>query len=271
MLTEAKPLDDARYMRAHLAFRERSTQRTLMLDWLAAEIAAARPAGAPLRLLSVGSGAGVLDAPLVARLQAGGPVDFVGVDPNLEENAVCRARMAEALAPGSRARIVDGVIEEFETDARFDAVIAVHCFYYSADIRRALERTVSLIAPGGALFALVAPDNALSEFFRKATLRLKGFEPCLSGALSAQLAALGLEVARATLDARVDLTAMAADEEPAASLLTDFIIHADLSACAPEVRAALRAEILSFSYRARGRTFVPHPVDALIAQRPGAG
>jgi hypothetical protein len=71
-------------------FRERSSQREVLLDWLRRRLLEHRSnRAAPYRLLSVGSGTGSLDAPLIEGLQGVGPVEFVGVDPNALENEPC--------------------------------------------------------------------------------------------------------------------------------------------------------------------------------------
>lgn len=255
-------------MTSHLAFRTRSTQGTALAEWLNGTLVAFRgDAADPFRLLSVGSGTGILDGPVVAALQGAGPVTFVGIDPNRAENEMCRTAVGNVLAAGSSCTVIDGIIEEYEIEAPFDALSAVHIFYYSPDMTGVLKTCLAALKPGGRFFILNAPNNALSAFFAETTQHLRGFAPCLSDRLVDELEALGARVSVETVPGRVDISALDAPESETAGLLIDFIIHADTRNCPEEVREAYRRKLLDLSYVEEGTRWLPHNVDGIIAER----
>lgn len=264
-----RSLDPARYMDAHVLFRNRSTQRRELYGWLRRELLAHRADRRDVyAVLGVGSGTCVLDAALVDDLQHIGPVRFVGVDPNTHENETCRARMTSVVRGRSTARVVDRTIEEFDAGgARFDAVTAVHAFYYSAEPDTALRQALAPLAQDGAVFLLSAPDNALSSLFVETSLELHGFAPCLSDRMESALQRAGFRTRLEHIPAVVDVTPLCSPGDPEGELLLDFIVHADTRACTCGARERYRERVLELSSDVAGRAIVPHPVHGLVATR----
>lgn len=267
--TGIRPLEPARYMEAHVLFRSRSTQRRELHGWLRRELLTHRGDRREVyAVLGVGSGTCVLDAALVDDLQDVGPVRFLGVDPNAPENETCRARMASVLRRGSTARVVESTIEEFDAEgAVFDAVTAVHAFYYSPEPEVMLRRAVAPLARDGALFLLSAPDNALSSLFVETSLELYGFAPCLADRMELELRRAGFRTRVDHIQAFVDVTPLRTPGDPAGDLLLDFIVHADTRGCTCGERERHRERVLALSSDVAGRAIVPHPVHGLAATR----
>ena len=64
---------------------------------------------------------------------------------------------------GDRARFVQGLIEDFDTDERYDTILFAHVLEHVVDPAAALRRLGELLAPGGRLFLVVPNAEAASR------------------------------------------------------------------------------------------------------------
>lgn len=64
---------------------------------------------------------------------------------------------------GDRARFVECLIEDFETDERYDTILFAHVLEHVVDPVVALRKLKSLLAPGGRLFLVVPNAEAASR------------------------------------------------------------------------------------------------------------
>jgi SAM-dependent methyltransferase len=99
------------------------------------------------RVLDVGGGEATYLAPLAAR---GGAVEYVCVDPDA-------GRLAALATRWPTARFVVGVAEELPADlGTFDHVLFLRSYNHLVDPRRALDRALARLRPGG---SVVVVDN----------------------------------------------------------------------------------------------------------------
>lgn len=190
------------------------------------------------------------------------------MDPNGLENEVCRAQLSRAVRSGSTARVVESTIESFDAaGVTFDAVLAVHAFYYSPDPDLMLRRAIDPLARDGAAFFLSAPSSPLSQLFVETSRELYGFAPCLSDQLECSLRRLGFRVRVDRIPAILDVTALQSPGDPDADLLLDFIVHADTRGGVSGARERYRDRVLEMSSEVAGCNVVPHPVDGLTVLR----
>lgn len=102
--------------------------------------------------LQVGCAHGDQTSLLIERF---GAVTVVEGAPEFVE--VARARV------GDGARFVQGLIEEFETEERYDTILFAHVLEHVIDPIVALRKLRSLLAPGGRLFLVVPNAEAASR------------------------------------------------------------------------------------------------------------
>lgn len=155
-----RPLGDARYVDAHRAFEQASSQQAQIRQRIEAEAQRlVQPHGSPLDVLSVGCGCGLLDRPLLTHL-ADEIASFTGVDPNPTAVAHCRRAVGTDRLPPSHvdcARLAD-----FEPSQRYDLIYCSHVFYYVDDRAAALRKMRSMLQPDGTLVIVHAPKAALN-------------------------------------------------------------------------------------------------------------
>ncbi len=260
------PLEDEAYVRAQRAFRAATTQQAVILADVLARVREAAAGRDQVSLLSVGCGSGLLDLPLLGHLlEEHVRVRYVGVDPN---PVACRAlRLGLArLGDGLEGDVVCRGFEEAALGESFDAVVLVHVLYYDADPTRLLARALECVGERGRLLVYSAPENGLSQLFKRATQQLHGFEPWLTPQTRAALERLGCRprcerrVAELRLASPDDATGAVSDE------ILDFVLHADARSLSRADRARIVRYLEGVSLDGRGDRTVPHAFDVLVVE-----
>lgn len=252
-LRAVHPVD---YARGHALFEARSDQRQAIIGWLDTQLGA-HPTDAPLSVLSVGCGAGEVDAPLAARAAArarpGVALRWDGIDPHAPSVAAFAAAVSRA-APGVQVGQLACTFAEVDTDERYDVVTFVHSMYYVPDVAAALRHAVSLLAPGGRLLVLHAPLGALNELAAALAPETNGHPQWWSDTVAEELRRLEVDVELEELDAQVDLTGCGTADRA----LLDFTVQAELT---DEARPAVFAALHAAALPGPGLR-LPHPVVA---------
>lgn len=259
-----KPLafDSQSYMDAHLNFRNNLTnQGQLMQDALYdAILRRIKEKGlVHLRLASIGSGTGIIDAPLVARLAAHLPVQYVGIDPNIYEIAMAKENfMAQGI---NDAVFHHNLIENVDLGAlgQFDVVIMVHVTYYSADIAPMLSAANHMIGANGLLLNIASTDNPQNQLFVETTRAIHGHTPTLAGDYVAGVVALDHDYWQQEINARILLDDYFADPSSDASWqFLDFFLHADSRSIRDGLIARYRQTIEAASVTTDEGIILPH-------------
>ena len=265
------PLDEARYVEAHRAFEQASTQQSRIRCVIEAEAQRLLREGHDgLDVLSVGCGCGTLDAPLLTHL--GAHVDsFVGVDPNPVALDQCREAL-EAGTPPPDYQLECTRIEDVRSDRRYDLIYCSHVFYYvdapSAvlDTLRALRRDTGTLviahAPKGRLNAFAQafwPGQGPDDDFYAPALRRLLFQNGNAAPVSHKIDA---RFPRALFD----------DATPQGTLLLEFLIQAQWAPLSAEVKTHV-ADYLDQSAGAGSSSprHLPHPATTFAIRGTAAG
>jgi 2-polyprenyl-3-methyl-5-hydroxy-6-metoxy-1,4-benzoquinol methylase len=83
--------------------------------------------------------------------------DVTVVEPVREFLEMTRAKV------GERARLVEALLEDFETEARFETILFSHVLEHVEDARGALAKLGGLLSPTGRLFVVVPNGEAASR------------------------------------------------------------------------------------------------------------
>ncbi|MDQ1648320.1 MAG: hypothetical protein QOG60_377 [Frankiaceae bacterium] len=272
------PLAPDDYKRDHALFEARSDQRGLVVDWLTRAVA--DRADGPTCVLSIGCGDGSVDVRLAEALASGGcPVDYVGVEPHAPSAEEFRNRLG--LVPGVTAHAAVVPFREFSHRAvpsrpgcrpapeRFDIITAVHSLYYVADLRSALRDAYRLLAPGGMLVVLHAPQGTLNELVG---VLAPGPPQEFSQAVATALAAEGLPVERGRIEACVDRSPGPATVEPETAPVDPAdarrALHFAVQAVLPDELHALVVEALRAAAMPGRPLRLPHPLDTFVVRAP---
>lgn len=250
-------LSPERYALAHAAFEDRSTQRSVIADWLTARL---RRRAYRTAVLSVGCGDGRLDAGVAARVSAGrsAPLQLDGLDPH-QPNAVQFLSRVGAL-PGVDASAWIGTADAFAAHRSYDVVLAVHSLYYAVDLPSVLIRLRAALRPAGELVLLLAPLGDLNMVAGALAPDTGGHRQWWSHDLADALSEVGTTGDRTTLRGVLRLDDCLDPTNETGRAILDFTPQAAL----PE---ALRVPVLDhlISVRLPGQGLaLDHPVDAWV-------
>ena len=259
-------LSDVRYHETHERFEAASNQRALILDWL--EDFADRnvfPQNRRMHLLSVGCGGGVMDR-RITRIFAEhvSGLSLVGVDPNPEHTRAFRQQFADQ---GFDTDAFTGLFEDFESDVAFDIIHFVHCLYYFEHIEPELDNAFRMLAPGGAMIVLQAPNKALNHLADRIWKKQFDQSAWYSDDVAAALERLNIDFRVHRIDAEVDVTECFRTGSRTGVDILDFIVQADTRQFSDALQSSLRDSLRSICRQQGRRLLCSHPVDAIVARR----
>jgi len=263
---ELEALSDGRYHVTHERFESASNQRALIIDWLQRVADATTfPAHRPTRLLSVGCGGGVMDQRITnVFAEHVAALTLNGVDPNPEHARAFEALFAER---GFTVDVFTGRFEDYRPDITFDVVHLVHCLYYFEHIGPELRNAVDMLAPGGIMIILQAPNEDLNHLADRVWKKQFNQSAWYSNDVLAALEPLGLATHKQRLTAHVDVTECFEPGNPAGIEILDFIIQAETGKFSPPFQARLRESLRAICHVRGNRLLAEHPVDAIVCRK----
>ena len=263
-------LDDRRYVEAHRAFEQASTQQSQIRQHLEAEATQLIQSGrSPLSVLSVGCGCGMLDRSLLAHLSD--HIDtFVGVDPNPTAVAHCKQMLSsESTLPPTRIECAR--FEDFQSDRRYDFIYCSHVFYYVDDRAAAFQQMCSLLRDRGTLVIAHAPKtamNALAQVFWSEHEQADFFDDDLHRLIEAHWPS---PAASHPIAAGIPRT-LFSDDTPQGTLLLEFLIQAEWTPLPSPVKDRVQSYIDRHSQSLpNGGSVLPHPATTFTLRRTHTG
>ena len=166
---------------------------------------------ARLSICSVGSGTGLFEIPMLARLsQTGIAMDrFVGIEPSEPACAVLESRLKAAAPPGLAYQIIAELFETFETDERFDVVLLNHVVeYLPDDALRWIEKSIGLLEAGGSVLMFSPTRGGINRPYEVIRTELTGKPPVFAEDMECILDEAAIAFAKETMIATCDISAL---------------------------------------------------------------
>ena len=264
-LDDATKLSDKEYMQAHLAWRGVSEQQIKMLGWFKSYFATFQYSGnKPFRVLSIGSGTGILDEKLLAFLKKVilQDIEYDGCDPNAEECRDFIRRMSGLEDHRTTVNVHNTVIQEFSGQG-YDLIIGVHVLYYDKECTLILEIAKQKLSNNGSAIFLNAPDQPLSKYFRYTMAKLYGITPLLSPEIVDYLDESGINYWLETISARANIKGCFIDA-PDAERLLSFICHGNVALLSKKDKQRYLYDLMQHCEENEGSLYIKHNVDAFV-------
>ncbi len=270
---EQKPprgqLSDERYDQAHELFERSSDQQSKILAWLEEVFSSYFTSLDPLRILSVGCGSGILDNPLIRSLAARSKqIIYTGVDPN---GSACRRfrndfdalRLANVQLDLREQRV-----EAVCPSQRFDLILAVHSLYYVANPAATLDFLLRLVAPGGQLVVIQAPEAELNQLANHFWYQHADSAIWFSDRVARHLSECRLRFFQRRIDGWVDVAPCFVIGCPRGKMMLDFILQTDCRHLEDHIVQLCRRYLRAASRPENDRLLAAHPTDAFIIEPP---
>lgn len=190
-------------------------------------------------------------------------LSLLGVDPNSEHT---RAFERQFASEGFETEVFTGLFEQLDVEQRFDVIHFVHCLYYFEHIEPELRKAFGMLAPGGALVVLQAPNEALNHLADRVWKKQFAHSAWYSDDVAAAFERMDIGFRVHRIEAEVDVSECLDPESEIGIDILDFIVQADTRQFSAAFQASLRDSLRSIS-RQRGRRWLcAHPVDAIVAR-----
>lgn len=254
-------LADPYYSQSNAMFRRATNQTEVMLDRLADH---ARDRGR-LTILSVGSGVGLFELPMLTRLGEEGitVARFVGVDPSAHATAVLGRKLADRYK-ALDFELVATPFETYDTEARFDIVLFNHVFEYLAgDPLTWIGKSLGLLADAGNVLVFSPNRGGINQIYHEVFAELVGEPPLFADDIEVMLGGSGIAFSMESMMAACDVSALQrTGEDPEKLMLLSFLTQRDCREVMPEVRERYIEYYLSL--RRPGESSIPHPVTLFV-------
>jgi SAM-dependent methyltransferase len=255
-------LPEPYYSEAQEVFRKATNQTELMLDHLVAHV----PDLERLSVLSVGSGVGLFEMPMLSRLHRDGhPVSrFVGIDSSAHACAVLETKLQEAGWAGLDFAVIATPFEAYMPTQRFDLVVFNHVFEYLPGEPVAwAHKATELLAAGGRVLIFSPNRGGINQIYEEEFIEHLGAPPFFADDIERVLQSEGDAYAMESVEAACDLSLLLRDgEDPEQTKLLSFLTQRDCRGIPAELRQRYVDYYLSL--RPPGSNSSPHPATLLV-------
>jgi SAM-dependent methyltransferase len=258
-------LSDERFDVTHETFERSSSQQQLVLKTLKELIDTHEGPSGTLRILSVGCGSGILDNQLISALASStGTFEYTGVDPNPVACHRFRENFKKLALPNVKLEVKTEAVESLSINEPFDVIQLTHALYYFKDPADTLEKLRRLLAPGGKLIIVHAPNEYLNQLSECFWSHHAEQDIWFSNRLEEHLVKQGIEFTSHRIHGEVDVTRCFEKGCPHGEKLLDFITQSDCRESDAEVRARCLHFLKKIS-RVDGESLkVGHPADVFV-------
>ena len=254
-------LSEPYYSACNEVFRRSTNQARLMLKEMERLCAHQQH----LSILSVGSGAGLFEIPMLKMLQDGDVQigQFVGVDISTHACLVLAERMEAEFASGMAYKIVCSPFEDFTTNQDFDIVLHNHAFeYLRGSPGPWLRASQDMLTPDGNVVIFSPDRGGINGIYEELAHEPGGWSPIFADDIEASLKSEGTRFKKKTLAGECDITLLwESDSHPDKIKLLSFLTQRDCTEAPLDERERYIEYFLSL--RQTGGT-IPHPTTMFI-------
>jgi SAM-dependent methyltransferase len=258
-------LSDDRFDVTHETFERSSSQQQLVLKTLKELISNHEASPGALRILSVGCGSGILDNQLISALaSSAGTFEYTGVDPNPVACHRFREEFKNLALENVKLNVKTETVESLNINEPFDIIQLTHALYYFKDPADTLEKLRSLLALGGKLIIVHAPNECLNQLSECLWSHHAEQDIWFSESLEEHLVKQDIEFTSHRIHGEVDVTQCFEDGCPHGENLLDFITQSNCRESGGEVRARCLHLLKKFC-RVDGESLkIEHPADVFV-------
>jgi SAM-dependent methyltransferase len=247
------PLSGEYYVECNDVFRRTTNQSKQML----AEMRSFAQGRSELRILSVGSGVGLFEIPMLRMLEDR-VASFDGVDVNEHACRILQEKLDKEFGTGLDFKVEHRSFQKYRTDHRFEIVLFNHTFeYLSGDRLSWIQKSRDLLVGSGNVLIFSPNRGGINRFYEEV------FAPCFSEDLDQLLTHIGMEHSTTAIEGSCDVTLLTGNgEDPDKVRLLSFLTQADCRDLPPAKQRDLADYYLSLS--GDETSIIPHPATLFV-------
>lgn len=262
-------LSGKRYDQSHEFFERASNQQALILDFLRQLVSSSFANKPVLKILSVGSGSGILDNPFIESIAPlAGRVEYTAVDPN--EVACLRFQRSfdELKLQNVHLRLLHDCVESLAPTDCFDIILVVHSLYYFADPAETLNALLAQRATQGRLVVIQAPEAELNRLAKCFWSHHVEDDIWFSDCVANHLVEQDIDFSQQRLDGKVNVAACLDPDDDEGELLMDFITQSRSGELKSNHVEMCREYLRAVGQHSTDRVVVDHPADVFVIADP---
>jgi len=251
------------YVRSFETFRKTTNQREVMLRWIKKTLLNRLPSKDRLSVLSIGSGNGNFDLPLIEiPREKFNLIRYAALEPNKAQCEHFKATTAASPVPNVRFTFRATPFETFRTRRRFDLIHLTHCLYYMPNREQVLLQVYKLLAKRGRIIIFHQTPLGINQIQRKFLKQVKGNEKEMfsSRELEALLTRRNLSFELESLESSLDITEHSGFDTGASMDLLSFFLECNACQIPRRKKERIVDFIRSISHFIQGRRLLFHPV-----------
>jgi SAM-dependent methyltransferase len=210
-----------------------------------------------LRILSVGSGVGLFEIPMLQTL-GDRVASFTGVDVSEHACRILQEKLDEEFSTSLDFKVEHRSFQEFRTDHRFEIVLFNHTFeYLSGDRLSWIQKSRDLLVGSGNVLIFSPNRGGINRFYEEV------FAPCFSEDLDQLLTHVGMQHSTTAIQGESDVSLLSSDEDDLDRVrLLSFLTQADCRDLPLAKQSELADYFLSLSKD--DSSIIPHPATLFV-------
>ena len=247
------PLSGRYYVECNDLFRRTTNQSEQML----AEMLKFAEGRSDMRILSVGSGVGLFEVPMLRMLEDS-VARFDGVDVNEHACRILQEKLDSEFGSSLDFKVEHRSFQQYRTDHRFEIVLFNHTFeYLSGDRLSWIQKSRDLLVGSGNVLIFSPNRGGINKFYDEV------FAPCFSEDLDQLLKHIGMEHSTTAIEGSCDVALLTGnDDDPDKVRLLSFLTQADCR----DLPHAKQRELSDYYLSLSGdeSSIIPHPATLFV-------
>ncbi len=256
------PLVGEYYAECHEVFRTATTQTAAMIR----EAQKFCRQKQNVRILSIGSGVGLFEIPMLKLLIRDGIMIrcFVGVDIDEYAIGVFRSKLRSEFGSLFAFDVVNQSFQEFSSTSTFDIILYNHVVEYLGDHHlRWIHKSIDLLSDRGNILIFSPNRGGINKIYAESMREVNGFDPFFADDIEAMLKNNSIPFYEKAIAGECDLSLLeTSNDDPDKIRLLSFLTQMDCRSV-PDAQKNSYAEYYR-SLRYEGGNSIPHPATLFI-------
>ena len=256
------PLVGEYYAECNEIFREATTQTAVMLR----EVQEYCRYKQNVRILSIGSGVGLFEIPMLKLLIRDDIIIrcLVGVDIDEHAVAVFRSKLRSEFGSLFAFEVINQSFQEFSSTSTFAIILYNHVFeYLGAHHLRWIHKSIDLLSDRGNILIFSPNRGGINKIYAESMREVNGFDPFFAEDIESLLRNNSIPFYEKAIAGECDLSRLEApNDDPDKIRLLSFLTQMDCRSV-PDAQKNSYAEYYR-SLRYKGGNSIPHPATLFI-------
>lgn len=255
------PLTGDFYAQCNALFRSLTNQAEIMLNMLYDHVLE-KP---KLNILSIGSGVGLFEVPMLQHLFEEGIAIglFVGIDNDEYVCKILAEKISKIFGVQLKHEVLATPFQKYQTTQRFDLILFNHVFEYFTEAHlQWIQKSLDLRSGAGNVFIFSPQRGGINKIYGEMMKKVSGFDPFFADDISSLLSENVIAYSSSELIAGCDISLLGeADEHAEKIMLLSFLTQLDCREITPEMREQYSAYFTSLSI---DHNHIPHPATLFV-------